>query len=115
MAILPDDFEHEVGNLDEQVKLTVKLGDNQHVAHYILHTPDGKYHKLPFDNYEIGKGKELKGNDSKLTVVVTDTNSLTNFTSIIVTLSNKLKTEIYSKASDIDNGTVIYIITIKHR
>lgn len=115
MAMLQDDFEHKVGNIENDVKLTVKLGDKQHVAHYMLHTPDGKYHKLPFNEYVIGKGKVLKGGNSILTIMVTDTNSSTNFTSIVVTLSNTAKIEVYAKASDIDNGTVIYIITIKHK
>jgi hypothetical protein len=101
--------------VNDDVLITVKAGDAQHLAGYQLHTPDGKYHNGPFLNFRIGKGSDLKGKESKLTATITDTNPNTNFTSIVINLSNQETVKTYSESSEFDNSTVIYLITIKHK
>ena len=115
MAIYRETLLHSIGNAEEMVLLTVKTGDLQHLAQCMLHTPSGSYHTGPFHGFCIGKGSALKGKESNLTIMVTDTNPMTNNTSVVVSLTNNQVTEAYSESSDIDNGTVIYIITIQHR
>lgn len=114
MSLFRDEFVHIIEKADQDVLITVKSGDDQHLAGYQLHTPDGTYHVGPFNNFVIGKGKLLKGKESKLTATITDTNPHTNHTSIVIRLTNSVIEQIYSESSDFDNGTVIYLITIKH-
>jgi len=114
MSIYRDDLKHTVENIADDVFITIKAGDDQHLAGFQLHTPDGTYHKGPFKDFYIGKGSYLQGKDSKLTATITDTNPHTNLTSITISLTNSQTTQSYSGSSDFDNGTVIYLITIKH-
>lgn len=114
MSLYRDDFVHIIEKADQDVLFTVKAGDNQHLAGYQLHTPDGTYHIGPFNNFVVGKGALLKGKESKLTATITDTNPNTNRTSIVVRLTNSATEQTFSASSDFDNGTVIYLITIMH-
>lgn len=114
MSIYRDDLEHIIEKTGDDVFITVKAGDNQHLAGFQLHTPDGTYHKGPFKDFNIGKGSYLKGKESKLTATITDTNPYTNLTSVVIALTNSQTHQTYSGSSDFDNGTVIYLITIRH-
>jgi hypothetical protein len=114
MSIYRDDFEHQIEKADQEVFITITAGDDRHLSGFQLHTPDGIYHKGPFNGFCIGKGSSLKGKESKLTATITDTGSDTNFTSVNISLTNPHLKKTFSGSSDFDNGTVIYLITIKH-
>lgn len=114
MAIKKATLTHGIGSDNEQVNISVTIGDYQHLTSSVLSLPNGSYKNGPFSNFSMGLGSELRGKTSILTVMITDTNPNTNNTSITVSLTNNSISKTYSQASEVDNGTVIYILTINH-
>lgn len=111
---MDETISHTVGNDQADVQITVTIGDGQSASAIGLKKADGTRKKGALSNESLGKGASLRGKESSLKVIVADTNSSTNQTSVTVKLTNMDKSEIYSQMVDQDGGSATYEIVIKH-
>lgn len=114
MALFKETLFHQVGEDTSDVSISVTIGDDQHLAYFVLKKPNGSYRHGELHQESLGLGSNVRDKMSQLTVTVTDTNPLTNHTSITITLTNGEEEKSYSEVSDHDGGTVIYMININH-
>ena len=96
---------------DAIVFLSIRAGDGD-VHHTVFKDFTGKFVTGNVQNYPLGRVRDVRGKELLTVTLVTDTNPITNRTSLRF-IVNDQRPEAFITDADEDNGSVSYTIVIK--